>query len=212
MYRKICTILELKEEDLNEFSIQFESLIQEITSALEVNEDTKDDDASCGGGWTYVRQSLHPAYELFIGMLFKLNKAESAVCLDDRDSIWHTELLENILKQGKEIFKKTTPGVDIDHVKYAWTYCLDTPYEFGVISKSDYQNLIKYQEELVKSDLDSLKDKEYIGTPKQEVALLNTLKDTFNLDNISDELTTNRNNKNILVFFESEVEDYDDDY
>lgn len=212
MYRKTCTILELKEEDLNEFSIQFESLIQEITSALKVNEDTKDDEVSFGGGWSYVRQSLHPAYELFISMLFKLNKAESVVCLDDRDSIWHTELLENILKQGKEIFKKTTPGVDIDHVEYAWTYSLDTPYEFGVISKSDYQNLIKYQEELVKSDLESLKDKEYVGTPKQEVALLNTLKDTFNLDNISNEVTLNRNNNNILVFFESEVEDYEDDY
>lgn len=212
MYRKTCTILELKEEDLSEFSIQFDSLIQEITSALKSKEDTENNDASFEGCWAYVRQSLHPAYELFISMLFKLNKAESAVCLDDRDSIWHTELLENTLKQGKEIFKKTTPGVNIDHVEYAWTYCLDTPYEFGVISKSDYQALIKYQEELVKSDLDSLKDKEYIGTPKQEVALLNTLKDTFNLDNISDELTTNRNNKNILVFFESEVEDYDDDY
>lgn len=212
MFRKTCTILELKEEDLNEFSIQFESLIQEITSALKTKEDTEGIDAGFDGGWTYVRQSLQPAYELFISMLYKLNKAESAVGLDDRDSIWHTELLENILKQGKEIFKKTTPGVDIDHVDYAWTYSLDTPYEFGVISKSDYQNLIKHQEELVKSDLESLKDKEYIGTPKQEVELLNTLKDTFNLDNISDEVTLNRKNNNILVFFESEEEDYDDDY
>ena len=174
MFRKTCTILELKEEDLNEFSIQFESLIQEITSALKTKEDTEGIDAGFDGGWTYVRQSLQPAYELFISMLYKLNKAESAVGLDDRDSIWHTELLENILKQGKEIFKKTTPGVDIDHVDYAWTYSLDTPYTFVVISQSDYQHLIKYQEELVKTDLESLKDKEYIGTPKQEMALLNT--------------------------------------
>ena len=198
MFRKTCTILELKEEDLNEFSIQFESLVQEITSALKSKEDTEGIDSGFGGAWTYVRQILHPAYELFINMLYKLNKAESAVHLDDRDSIWHTELLENILKQGKEIFKKTTPGVDIDHVEYAWTYSLDTPYEFGVISKSDYQNLIKHQEELVKSDLESLKD--------------NTFKDTFNLDNIADEVTLNRKNNNTPVFFESEEEDYDDDY
>lgn len=211
MTKKSLTIMAIPYADLSNFSLQFEQLISDINGTIESIKNTEESNNTY---LSFAKQILKPAHELFIDILYKLSHKQ--LCLGEDDSVWHTELLDEIIEQGKFEFKENLPGADINHTKYAWTYALDRPIEYGVISKAQYKLLIDHQKHIIDDTIKSLGNNEHINSPKVEMELYNNLIDTIDLSNVLDSfddynLGDNRD-KLVIVFYITEEEPFDDDY
>ena len=187
---KEITLFLVNKQLLDSLSLTFEQLINDIKAVIESNPDIN--------GLKELLKSAHDVIETVLTHSYKVN----TVTIDDNDYLFHSELFYNLVEDGKKLFKDITGVDDINHVEEeAWTYNLDTPIWYGILTAEMLRRLIKEQRDLLDTPFKLV---EKANTPAAEIQILKGLEDLYSkkINNTLEEL--------VIVFIEKDQLQYEE--
>jgi hypothetical protein len=194
MITKEYLFMVLNKGDYIELSLGVEQVVSDIKWAIGAH---PEDDG--------IKQMMHSVHSLYTDMLIRL---ASNVChISSTDSIAETDIFQTIIKNSKDRFKCWT-GAEISHVDDAYTYNIDYPVDYGLTTKDEYKSLIEYQKEVLNTPL---KDLMQVGSPAAEKSILEELEKIDYESAVNDKGCINTKDK-VIAFYETEQEDFSDDY
>lgn len=192
MYKNVYNFIVVDKSDLINLGLGMESVVRDIKYLRESHPED-----------SFIPQTLHSVHEVFTDMLVTIAKNRAIVGFEQDSTVAESETFERIIKEGRERFNDMITS-ELDHWEDAWTYNLDRPIAYGIIRRSDWEQLIEGQKKVLNTPL---KDLLKAGTPEGERAILDLLENGLPYKEVKEISPHSCVHEDVILFWMTEEEE-----